>query len=182
MTLFTLAARNDAGRIVSFCDRRELLAQLRPAPDRKVSRCTAHIPVWLRWCTVDVLSRSDSRGLSTLLIKSQMNDISGAIISYCYYRDGYYVSHAARAFSLVRSSVSLALSVYLSPSRFLPSLTALSFHLPPSSPPPPVSGNALTVACKESGHCAARKQKPRLRERARISIIEYIPISSGKRR
>lgn len=117
------------------------------------------------------------RGLSTPLIKSQMNDISGAIISYRYYCDGYYVSRGARAFSLVLFVLSLSLS------RFLCNRATLSFHLPsPSPPPPPASGNALTVARKESGHCAARKQKPRLRERARISIIEYIPISSGKGR
>lgn len=130
------------------------------------------------------------RGLSTPLIKSQMNDISGAIISYCYYRDGYYVSRGARLLS--RSPLSLflcrsLLSIFLPLASSQASAT-LSFHLPPFPPPPPppspspVSGNALTVACKESGHCAARKQKPRLRERARISIIEYIPISSGKGR
>lgn len=94
-----------------------------------------------------------------------MNDISGAIISYHYYRDGYYVS---------RGVLSLPLASFLfspewprlAPSRSL-SPPTLSFHLPA-----PLSGNTLTVACKESGHCAARKQKRRYEPR--ISIIEYI--------
>lgn len=118
---------------------------------------------------VDVLYPSKDRDLSAPLIKSQMNDISGAIISCRYYRDGYYVSRGA--FSLV-SSISLALASSLAS----PLSLSISLLLPL------LSGTALTVACKESGHCAARKQKPRLRERARISIIEYIPISSGKGR
>lgn len=101
-----------------------------------------------------------------------MNDISGAIISYHYYRDGYYVSRGALAPSCLLPLLSLVAAD--SPSRFLASAT-LSFHLPT-----PVSGNTLTVACKESGHCAARKQKRRYEPR--ISIIEYIPISSGKGR
>lgn len=85
--------------------------------------------------------------------------------------------HEARAlvFSLSLVLLSLSFSIFLTLSTFLP-LTS-SLHSPLSLSISLLllllSGNALTVACKESGHCAARKQKPRLRERARISIIEY---------
>lgn len=122
-----------------------------------------------RLCTVVVLLWT---AVGTSPIKSQMNDISGAIISYHYYRDGYYVSRGALAPSCLLPLLSLVAAD--SPSRSLAPAT-LSFHLPT-----PVSGNTLTVACKESGHCAARKQKRRYEPR--ISIIEYIPISSGKGR
>lgn len=114
---------------------------------------------------VDVLYPSKDRDLSAPLIKSQMNDISGAIISCRYYRDGYYVSRGA--FSLVLLSLLFSISLALTSSLASPLSLSISLLLLL------LSGNALTVACKESGHCAARKQKPRLRERARISIIEY---------
>lgn len=72
------------------------------------------------------------RGLSTPLIKSQMNDISGAIISYCYYRDGYYVSRGARLLS--RSPLSLflcrsLLSILLPLASSQASLLSLSISL-----------------------------------------------------
>lgn len=90
--------------------------------DRKIQKYAAHSSS-IQLSTVrkfGVLSRSDGRGLLTLLIKSQMNDISDAIISYRCYCDGYYVSRGARAFSLVLLSVSLSLSfsLYSAPPRW----------------------------------------------------------------
>ena len=82
-----------------------------------------------RWA-VGVLSQSNGRGLSTPLIKSQMNDISGAIISYRYYCDGYYVSRGARAFSL-RSSLCLSypLRLFLYLSLYAPLSLSISLLL-----------------------------------------------------
>lgn len=138
----------------------DLIEILKNTP-RKPSRLSR------RQRAVDVLYPSKDRDLSAPLIKSQMNDISGAIISCRYYRDGYYVSRGACVLS--RSSILLTLSIFLPLTSSLASPLSLSISLLLLL----LSGNALTVACKESGHCAARKQKPRLRERARISIIEY---------
>lgn len=79
---------------------------------------------WQRDSQVDVLCRSDGRGLSTPLIKSQMNGINGAIISYRYYRDGYYVSRRrARSLSFV--------SLYLS---YSPRPVSLRLVSSPTSP------------------------------------------------
>lgn len=113
MTLSTLAAWMT--RVKSF---RSAIEETRNFIRREKFQDAPCIPLWLgrRWCTVDVLSRSDGRGLPTLLIKSQMNDISGAIISYRYYRDGYYVSCGARARSLSFVPPSLSRS----PRIFLP--------------------------------------------------------------
>lgn len=101
-----------------------------------------------------------------------MNDISGAIISCRYYRDGYYVSRGARACS----SISLTLSIFFPLTFSLASPLSLSISLLL----PLLSGNALTVAWKESGHCAARKQKPRLSARERGLVLSNIPISLRK--
>lgn len=64
-----------------------------------------------------------------------------------YYRDGYYVSRGVLSLPLASFLFSLEWP-RLAPSRSL-SPPTLSFHLPA-----PLSGNTLTVACKESGHCA----------------------------
>lgn len=159
---------NDADRIASFRDRGA--CAIRSGAER------AHTPPPLcRAILLLLLCESASpppppplpnRGLSTPLIKSQMNDISGAIISYRYYRDGYYVSRGVRSRVLSRSSIRFSFSLFFSHSRLLSLPTKPCHSLfsspPPSSlpPSPPISGNTLTVACKESGHCAARKQEP----------------------
>lgn len=69
------------------------------------------------------------RGLSTPLIKSQMNDISSAIISYCYYRDGYYVSLGARLLSHSLFLCRSLLSVILPLASSRASLLSLSFSI-----------------------------------------------------
>lgn len=91
---------------------------------------------------------------------------------------------SARAPSL-SLSLPLALSTYPSSSRFLSSLATLSFHPPPSFT---AAAAAAAAAClwKRSYCCiqgirSLRCKKAKaaaVRERAQISIIEYIPISS----
>lgn len=125
-----------------------------------------------------------------------MNDISGAIISYHYYRDGYYVSRGALGpppgppFSFCTLSRTLIHSLArsprhsaTSPSRFLASNT-LSFHLPP-----PLSGNTLLPALHARNQVTAlQESKSGAASRGLVlsnictRARRCIPISSGKGR